>query len=113
MEETNLKYEKHIFICTNQRADDAPRVSCGEVAGMALVNAFKEMLKEKKLNIKLRAQKTGCFDICEMGPNVAVYPEGIFYGKVTLNDVEEIVNEHLINNRPVQRLQLKFKQVGK
>lgn len=113
MIETNLRYDKHIFICTNQRPANAPRVSCGEEAGMALVAAFKEQIKSKNLNINMRAQKTGCVDICEMGPNVIVYPDGIYYGKVTLNDVAEIVEEHLLNNRPVERLLLKFKKNGK
>lgn len=45
---------------------------------------------------------------CELGPSVVVYPEGIFYGKVQLDDVEEIVNEHLINNRVVKRLVMDF-----
>jgi (2Fe-2S) ferredoxin len=49
----------------------------------------------------MRAQRTGCFDLCEQGPTVAIYPEGVFYGKVQLSDVEEIVSEHLENDRIV------------
>ena len=79
-------FEKHIFICTNQRAEGL-RVSCGEEAGLALVAAFKKEIKDRNLNVQMRAQKTGCFDICELGPNVVIYPDGIFYGKVTLADV--------------------------
>ena len=52
----------------------------------------------------MRTQRTGCFDLCEKGPTVAIYPDGIFYGKVELADVEEIVNEHLENDRIVSRL---------
>lgn len=52
----------------------------------------------------MRAQKAGCLETCELGPSVVVYPEGIFYGKVQLEDVEEIVNEHILNNRVVERL---------
>lgn len=102
-----MLYEKHIFICVNQRAE-GERVSCGEVKGMELVNAFKEGIKKRGLKTKVRAQKTGCLDICEWGPNVVVYPQGIFYGKVQLADVEEILEEHVVNNRPVERLMLKF-----
>lgn len=57
-------YEKHIFICTNQRKEGA-RKCCGEVHGMALVDAFKKKIKEHGLQNTIRAQKTGCFDICE------------------------------------------------
>ena len=100
-------YYKHIFICTNQRAPNAERRSCGEAHGMEIVDAFKKKLKELNLPIKIRAQRAGCFDICDFGQTVAVYPEGIFYVGVELGDVEEIINEHIINNRPVERLKLK------
>ena len=79
---------------------------------MELVRAFKKEIKDRGLNVGMRAQKTGCLDICESGPNVVVYPEGIFYGNVQLADVPEIVEEHLLNDRPVQRLKLKFQREG-
>lgn len=103
-------YKKHIFICTNQRAPGA-RACCGEEHGSALTAEFKKLIKDKGLNIEMRAQKTGCFDLCEQGPTVAVYPEGIFYGNVQLSDAEEIVSEHLENDRFVKRLLIvkKFK----
>ena len=74
---------------------------------MEIVDAFKTKLKEKKLPIRVRAQKAGCLDICDFGQTVAVYPEGIFYVGVELNDVDEIINEHIINDRVVERLQFK------
>ncbi len=99
-----MKYKKHIFVCTNNRDDG--RAYCGEERGMALVNAFKELIKQHKVMIDVRAQKAGCFDVCAFGPSVVVYPEGIFYGKVTVEDVKEIFEEHIMNNRPVERLKL-------
>ena len=99
-------YDKHIFICTNQRAEGAPRRSCGEAHGMEIVEAFKKKLKELNLPIKLRAQKAGCLDICDFGQTVAIYPEGVFYVGVELSDVDEIINEHIINDRVVERLRL-------
>ena len=99
-------YDKHIFICVNQRAAGAPRKSCGEAHGMEIVEAFKKKLKEKKLSIKLRAQKSGCLDICDFGQTLVVYPEGIFYVGVSLNDVDEIIEEHIVNHRIVERLKL-------
>lgn len=101
------KYEKHLFICTNQRSASA-RVSCGEAHGLALVAAFKKAILHHGLNTEIRAQRTGCLETCELGPSVVVYPEGIFYGHVGLSDVDEIVSEHLINNRVVERLKLSF-----
>lgn len=102
-----MLYQKHIFICTNQRPEGS-RVCCGEEHGLALVAAFKKAIKDKGLHTEIRAQRTGCFDVCERGPSVVVYPEGVFYGKVQLSDVEEIVHEHLANNRIVDRLVMKF-----
>ncbi len=103
-------YDKHIFICTNQRAEGATRKSCGEAHGLEIVDSFKKILKEKQLAIKVRAQKAGCLDICDYGQTLVVYPEGVFYVGVTLGDVEEIINEHIINNRVVTRLLLETKK---
>lgn len=102
-----MKFEKHIFICTNQRAAGEKK-SCGEACGMELVKEFRKQMKDKNLNGRMRAQKSGCLDACEYGPSVVVYPEGIYYGGVTPNDVSEIVNEHLLNDRPVTRLIINF-----
>lgn len=102
-----MKFEKHIFICTNQRAAGEKK-SCGEVCGMELVTEFKKQLKEKKLKGRMRAQKAGCLDACEYGPTVVVYPEGIYYGGVKPGDVNEIISEHLINDNPVTRLIINF-----
>ena len=99
-------YDKHIFICTNQRAEDAARKSCGEAHGLTIVDAFKKKLKERNLPIKLRAQKAGCLDICDFGQTIVIYPEGVFYVGVQLTDIDEIIEEHIVNNRIVERLKL-------
>ncbi len=97
-----MKYTKHVFICTNDK--EAPKKCCGSGRGMELVDAFKNSLKERGLNTEIRAQRAGCLDTCGLGPSVVVYPEGVFYGNVTPNDVEEIIESHLVNNKPVERL---------
>ncbi|WP_337044710.1 (2Fe-2S) ferredoxin domain-containing protein [Emticicia sp. 17c] len=101
-----MKFKKHVFVCTNDK--EAPKKSCGSVHGMALVEAFKASIKDKGLNLDIRAQKSGCLDVCAFGPSVVVYPEGVWYGNVQLADIEEIVESHLVNNQPVERLMLKF-----
>lgn len=98
-------FHKHIFICTNQRTG-GERKSCGEQHGMELVAAFKKSLKDKNLPIRVRAQRAGCLDICDFGPTIAVYPEGVFYVNVQLADVEEIVQSHIVGDKPVERLLL-------
>ncbi len=102
-----MKYRKHLFICTNQRADTLKK-SCGHEHGEALVARFKELIKAHGLNIEMRAQKTACLDACQQGPSLVVYPEAVWYGNVQLSDVEEIFNHHLLHDKPVERLRLSF-----
>ena len=105
-----MKFEKHVFICTNQRpAGD--RKSCGESCGLDLIKEFKKQLKDKNLNGRIRAQRAGCLDACDFGPSIVVYPEGIYYGGVTVADVAEIVNEHFVNNKAVERLIIDFENI--
>ena len=97
-----MKYTKHLFVCTNDK--DEPKKCCGSERGMDLVNAFKAGLKDRGLDLEIRAQRSGCLDTCGLGPSLVVYPEGVFYGKVTLDDVEEIIEKHLVGNEAVERL---------
>lgn len=99
------KFDRHIFICTNERTGGT-RKSCGEEHGMQLVAAFKKKLKDMQLPIKVRAQRAGCLDICDFGPTLVIYPEGVFYVGVELSDVDEIIDSHVINGRIVERLKL-------
>jgi (2Fe-2S) ferredoxin len=100
------KFRHHIFICTNERDEDAARPSCARSGGTKLKSAFKDSMKEAGLKGKVRANESGCFDQCEHGPVVVVYPDAVWYGFVHVRDVVEIVNEHLVHGRPVKRLEL-------
>ena len=100
------RFEKHIFICCNQREPGHPRGCCDPAGGAELQKAFKEKLKTRGLKAQVRANKSGCLDQCEHGPNLVVYPEGVWYGGVTLADVDEIIESHLVGGRPVERLRL-------
>ena len=77
---------------------------------MELVSAFKAEFKNKNLATNIRAQRAGCLDICDFGPTLVVYPEGVFYVGVSVADVPEIVESHIVNNVPVERLRLKNKE---
>lgn len=96
-------YQKYLFICTHERPNTDAK-SCGEAIGLALVVEFKRLIKDANLPITIRAQKAGCFNLCNHGPMVAVYPEGVFYKNITITDVATIVNEHLINGNVVEQL---------
>lgn len=99
-------FDIHIFVCTNQRTG-TDKLSCGETHGLNLVSEFKKQLKNLNVNLKMRANKSGCLGICDFGPTVAIYPDGIFYVGVQQNDVKEIIESHILNKKPVERLLLK------
>src|SRR5688500_4352709 len=96
----------HIFVCTNERPAGHPRGCCKAKNSEDLIPLFKQELSKVGLGMQARAQKAGCLDTCEYGPTVVIYPEGIWYGKVTPEDVPEIVKSHLIEGKPVERLKI-------
>lgn len=100
------KLKHHVFICTNQRPDGHPRGCCQAKGSEALVQLFKEELAKRGLRGEVRAQKAGCLDVCEQGPALVVYPDGIWYGPVAASDVPEIVESHLLHGRSVERLKI-------
>ena len=105
-----MKYQKHIFVCINEREEAAKRQSCGKALGEEISARFKFLIKENKLKTKVRSQRSSCLDICEEGPTMVVYPEGIFYKNISVVDVDEIFESHILNNQPVERLRLNFKK---
>ena len=96
-------FDKHLFICCNRREPGHPRGSCDPAGSEALQKAFKAALAQRGVT-RVRANKSGCLDQCEKGPTVVVYPDTVWYGRVTLDDVDEIVDQHIIGGRPVKRL---------
>ena len=64
-------------------------------------------MKDLSVGLKVRANKSGCLGICDFGPTIVIYPEGAFYVGVKKEDVTEIVQSHIINKKPVERLLLK------
>lgn len=104
------RFEKHIFICENKREPGHPRGCCLDKGSSEIAAQFKKRLKELGLNSKIRANKAGCLDACEFGPSMVVYPEQTWYGGITINDVEEIIQSHIIGNKPVERLLIKDKR---
>lgn len=99
-------YEHHVFVCENRRPEDDPRGCCAAKGGAEVRTALKLAAKHAGLGKRVRVNNAGCLDQCEHGVTVVVYPEAVWYGHVTLDDVDEIVREHLIGGRPVERLRL-------
>ena len=100
-----MVFEKHIFICINQRPPESPKGCCFD-DGMAVRIAFVQDLAKRGLKNSVRANKAGCLDVCSLGPSVVIYPAGIWYKRVTPEDVPEIVETSIIGDGTVTRLQL-------
>ena len=99
------KFTKHIFICMNQREVGHPRGCCDASGQGELQRLFKVKLAQRGIQL-VRANKSGCLDQCELGPTVAVYPEGVFYGAVRPGDIEEIIESHIVNGKSVEPLRI-------
>lgn len=98
------KFQKHIFICVNERAPDDPKGCCAAKGSLDVAAAFKKKLYERGLKRIVRPNKALCLDQCAHGVTVVVYPEATWYGHVTVNDVDQIIDEHIVGGRPVERL---------
>jgi (2Fe-2S) ferredoxin len=99
-------FERHVFVCCNQRESGHPRGCCDPDADDGLQKAFKKALASRGLNRAIRANRAGCLDQCEHGPTVVIYPDGVWYGFVTEQDIDDIIDTHLVGGRPVERLRL-------
>jgi (2Fe-2S) ferredoxin len=99
-------YSHHIFFCLNRRDDG--RQCCASNDAERLQAYAKERVKSLGLAGagKVRVNKAGCLDRCELGPVAVVYPEGVWYTYVDERDIDEIVESHLANGKPVERLRL-------
>jgi (2Fe-2S) ferredoxin len=99
-------FERHVFVCQNVRPEGAPRPSCTSDGKSELIPQLQQHAKAAGLSGIIRINKAGCLDQCEHGPTVVVYPEAVWYGHVQPGDAAEIVAEHLVAGRPVERLRL-------
>lgn len=98
-------YQRHVFICINRRPDESPKGSCAAKGSEDLPPLFKKAIDARGIT-GVRINKSQCLDACERACAVVVYPEQVWYEKVTAGDVDEIVSEHLLNGRPVERLKM-------
>ena len=103
---TMPSFQRHVFVCTNERPADDPRGSCKAKGGVEVRDKMKAELKARGISKLVRANNAGCLDQCERGVTVVVYPEQVWYGRVTADDIPEIVEKHLIGGEVVARLLL-------
>lgn len=89
-------YRSHVLVCGG--------TGCTSSGSEQIIQTLKDELKKNKLQNEVAVVKTGCHGLCAEGPVMIVYPEAVFYSRVRPEDVEEIVSEHLLKGRIVERL---------
>ena len=99
-------FEHHVFVCHNVRPEGAPRPSCTSDGKSELFTQLQQLSRAAGLGERVRINKSGCLDQCEHGPTVVVYPDAIWYGGVKPEDAAEIVEQHLVGGRAVERLRI-------
>ena len=99
-------FTHHVFFCTNQRT---PGEACCNKHGSGEMRTYaKDRVKAlgKKLPGQVRINSAGCLDRCEQGPVLVIYPEAVWYTYVDKEDIDEIIDQHLIRGRVVDRLKI-------
>ncbi len=104
-----LFYTRHIFMCTNVRPEGHPRGCCAAGGSEKLRGYLRE--KARQMGIEnIRGNAAGCLDRCELGPNMVIYPEGVWYHYENTADIDEILETHVKNGGRVERLMLQPEQ---
>jgi (2Fe-2S) ferredoxin len=104
------RFTKHLFFCINDRGPDNPKGSCSQSGAPVLIDYAKKRSNELGLKGKIRINKAGCLNACSHGPAVVVYPEDLWYTPKTIEDVEEILQKTVLENKTVDRLSIEFKK---
>ncbi|MCP4654356.1 MAG: (2Fe-2S) ferredoxin domain-containing protein [bacterium] len=106
------KPEVQILVCVNERPADAGKPSCGGLSAegrqgaLELYRRFKDRVRERGIRDRVMVVRTGCLKHCSRGITVAVQPMNNWYRRVTLDDVDEILDETVLGGREVERLRM-------
>ena len=98
------RFQRHVFVCINERPAGHPKGCCLEKGSAEVRDRLKAELKKRGLSTIVRANNSGCLDACEHGISMVIYPDGIWYGGVKKEDVEEIIDRTIIGGEVIQRL---------
>ena len=98
-----MRYERHLFICTNRRDPDATRGCCASKGSAELRARLKEMVKEAGLKSVVRVNASGCLDACEFGPVAVSYPAGRWYGELSREDCEDLFRSEIERGEALER----------
>lgn len=96
---------KFVFVCVNERSEEHPRPSCIRNGSGGVFEAIREETGRQGL-IDVKVVASGCLEPCMVGPAVYVAPDDVWYGGVTVDDVPQLVEDHLMNDEPVDFLRI-------
>ncbi len=96
----------HVFVCTSCRINGVQKGFCHNKGSVGIVERLMEEIEDRGLSGEVVVNNTGCFGICDKGPIMVVYPEGVWYGSVSVDDIERIVEEHFEGGTPVSELMI-------
>ena len=105
-EDSTSRVRVHFFVCTNARAEDSPLPSCGARGGAAIYQAFTRELSRRGWPPGIKATATGCLTPCQCGPNVVVYPHGLWYAGLSPEDVPALLAYYLDGTGEIAHLEL-------
>ena len=97
-------YEVHVFCCTNERAQTHRRGCCSSKGSKALADYMCRRAMVTAAQRRIRINLSGCLNLCEHGPAMVIYPEGVWYRYQTDTDIEEILDRHVVRGERVERL---------
>jgi (2Fe-2S) ferredoxin/2-polyprenyl-3-methyl-5-hydroxy-6-metoxy-1,4-benzoquinol methylase len=95
-------FRYHVFVCEQQKAEGVP--CCAARGAARTIDALRREIGRQNLTAKVQITTCGSIGVCERGPNLVVYPDGLWYSGVTADDVPELVAEQFVNERPLERL---------
>ena len=103
---TTRYYQRHVFFCVNKR--DNGKRCCADYAAIECRDHAKKRMKDAGFHGRdmVRVNQSGCLDRCEEGPVMVVYPEAVWYSYVDNEDIDEIIDQHLLKGNIVERLRI-------
>ncbi|GBU21946.1 hypothetical protein R80B4_01848 [Fibrobacteres bacterium R8-0-B4] len=96
----------HIFVCGSSRINGTQNGTCHKKGAVGIVQKFMQEIEDRDISSDCLVTNTGCFSVCDKGPVAVVYPEGVWYGNLTEDAVEEICEQHFEGGKPVEKYKI-------
>ncbi len=96
----------HVFVCSSSRINGKQMGYCAKNGAVEIIQKMMMAIQEEDLTNEVMLSNTGCLGVCQQGPIMVVYPEGTWYGSLTVEDVDKIVESHFKNGEVVESLEI-------